>query len=181
MARKRVDGGFTSFFVTVGTTSFDELMKGMDSEDFLVALKKLGCTELTVQRGRGNYVPSVLQDACSRHGVAFDCYRFKPTLTDDMNRADVIISHCGAGSVLESVSLRKFLIVVVNTTLQGNHQTELADAMAGQGWCISTEPQRLLGDLEDLATAGNLKNRLKPYPEADPTIFSGVVDSLFEF
>ena len=45
-----------------------------------------------------------------------------------MKRADMIISHCGAGSVLEAISLRKFLIVVVNSTLQGNHQTELADA-----------------------------------------------------
>ncbi len=42
---------------------------------------------------------------CLREKAALDCrwYRFKPTLQEDMARADVVISHAGAGSVMEAL------------------------------------------------------------------------------
>jgi len=36
-----------------------------------------------------------------------------------MNKSSLIISHCGAGSILEALEMEKPLIVVVNDTLQG--------------------------------------------------------------
>lgn len=40
-----------------------------------------------------------------REQAVMDCqwYRFKPTLHDDMARADVVVSHAGAGSVMEAL------------------------------------------------------------------------------
>ena len=93
----------------------------------------------------------------------------------------MIISHCGAGSVLEAISLRKFLIVVVNSTLQGNHQTELADALAAKKYCLSTEPNMLISALGEIGKRGDIKRSIEPYPTADSSLFSNVVDSLFEW
>ena len=37
-----------------------------------------------------------------------------------MNKSSLIISHCGAGSILEALEMEKPLIVVVNDSLQGS-------------------------------------------------------------
>lgn len=172
---------FKDFFVTVGTTDFDELLERIDNAEFPQLLKAFGCRTLTVQRGRGLYVFNKLESACEDAGIELSVYRFKATLAEDMSKAHAIISHCGAGTVLESVSLKKFLLVVVNPTLQGNHQRELADAMAEQGWCIATEPNNLFDELSALASSGDPMLKIKPYPEAEPKLFSKLIDSLFDF
>lgn len=38
-----------------------------------------------------------------QEGISCDSYRYKPTLQDDMKRADLIISHAGAGSIMEAL------------------------------------------------------------------------------
>ena len=44
-------------FVTVGTTSFDSLVKAVDTEQVQEALLKKGYTHLVIQMGRGSYIP----------------------------------------------------------------------------------------------------------------------------
>ncbi|GMG15312.1 unnamed protein product [Phytophthora fragariaefolia] len=51
---------------------------------------------------------------------------------------DLVISHVGAGSIMDGLALKKKLVVVVNTALMDNHQTELAEAMADQKYCLQT-------------------------------------------
>ena len=55
---------------------------------------------------------------------------------DDLREASLVLSHAGAGSILETLSLRKFLVVVVNEELINNHQYELASKMAEEGYCL---------------------------------------------
>ena len=43
-----------------------------------------------------------------------------------MRNASLIISHAGAGSIMEGLSLNKLMLVVINSSLMVNHQTELA-------------------------------------------------------
>ena len=45
-------------FVTVGTTKFEDLVKGMDTEVVLEALVSAGYTNLVLQIGRGQYEPT---------------------------------------------------------------------------------------------------------------------------
>lgn len=45
-------------FVTVGTTSFDSLVRAVDTREVREALFKKGYTDLVIQMGRGSYIPS---------------------------------------------------------------------------------------------------------------------------
>lgn len=44
-------------FVTVGTTSFDELIKSVNSQKVLDFLVEMGFDEIVYQIGRGSYIP----------------------------------------------------------------------------------------------------------------------------
>lgn len=45
-------------FVTVGTTSFDALVRAVDTYEFKEELSTKGYTHLLIQMGRGSYVPT---------------------------------------------------------------------------------------------------------------------------
>ncbi|KAJ8407173.1 hypothetical protein AAFF_G00288490 [Aldrovandia affinis] len=109
-------------FVTVGTTSFDELIECVTSEEATQVLSALGYEKLVLQVGRGSVVP----DAGSFAGLQVDVFRFKGSIAEDMRDADLVISHAGAGSCLEALGARRPLLVVVNDRLMDNHQLELA-------------------------------------------------------
>jgi len=50
-----------SVFVTVGTTSFDALVKAVDSVEVQDILLQSGYQKLTIQIGRGSYTPNKLE------------------------------------------------------------------------------------------------------------------------
>jgi beta-1,4-N-acetylglucosaminyltransferase len=91
--------------------------------------------------------------------MEWEIYRFKPSLEQDMNDAHLIISHAGAGSIMEGLSkcrdansnmsqneiAMKKLVVVINDRLMHNHQTELAEALEKRGYLfVLSSPQQLL-------------------------------------
>lgn len=45
-------------FVTVGTTSFDSLVKAVDTQEVKDQLSRKGYTHLLIQMGRGVYIPT---------------------------------------------------------------------------------------------------------------------------
>ena len=45
-------------FVTVGTTSFDALVKAVDTREVKEELSRRGYTDILIQMGRGSYIPS---------------------------------------------------------------------------------------------------------------------------
>lgn len=45
-------------FVTVGTTSFDALVRAVDTREVREALFRKGYADLVIQMGRGSYTPS---------------------------------------------------------------------------------------------------------------------------
>jgi beta-1,4-N-acetylglucosaminyltransferase len=172
-----------NLFITVGTTEFDQLVREIDNVEFIRIVKDSGFSSVTVQMGRGVHEPSILSISCTE--LLVEVYRFKPTLDDDMRRADLIISHCGAGSILEAVKYEKELIVVVNTSLQDNHQTELADAMSEAGYCVATVPSQLRKVLqarrENQVFPLHPKKKMTDIPITDPSHFCKAVSDMYDF
>ena len=165
---------FDRVFVTVGTTEFNELVDELDGENFLQFLHMKGCRYLTLQLGRGK-LPSLMESLCEKYHIAFQWYRFKDNLQDDLHRATLIISHAGAGTIMECLEMKKILIVCVNTTLMNNHQTELAEEMALQKYCIATVPEKLVNTLSE-----EFHTQLRAYPDTDFHIFPKYLNALFQ-
>lgn len=91
-----------------------------------------------------------------------------------MNRADLIITHCGAGSILEVLHLRKRAIGVINDKLLDNHQIELADAMENDKYMvIARTPQ----DLVNVLTSCRWDER-RIYPDPEPNLFLNELSTL---
>jgi len=157
-------------FVTVGTTQFDKLVNAMTSPVAMDWMASQGYDRLTIQHGRGK-APSFVD------GTELQChaYDFKDSLEDDICSADLIVSHAGAGTIMEVLgrSDRKKLIVTINTDLMDNHQLELANAMAERGYLMVVEcPERLLDD----GTVNGAWRRIAefepvPHPGGDDTSF----------
>ena len=98
------------------------------------------------------------------HRVQLRYFRFKPSLTDDMDRADIIICHAGAGTLLEALSLtspserksssnQKIINAVINSKLMDNHQSELADELEMRGHISVTRNCESIWTNEDGAKA----------------------------
>ncbi|XP_069895995.1 LOW QUALITY PROTEIN: UDP-N-acetylglucosamine transferase subunit ALG13 [Dipodomys merriami] len=116
-------------FVTVGTTSFDELIACVSAQDSLRIIQSLGYSRLILQIGRGTVIPKPF----STESFTLDVYRYKDSLKEDFQLADLVISHAGAGSCLETLEKGKPLVVVVNEKLMNNHQLELAKQLHKEG------------------------------------------------
>lgn len=102
--------------VTVGTTKFVDLIDIVLNN--LVDLTRVYDT-VTIQTGLMElnddyeYIPNL---------KIFD---FIDHL--DINQYDVILCHCGTGSILEGLSNNKKVVAIVNKTLKDDHQSETAE------------------------------------------------------
>jgi UDP-N-acetylglucosamine transferase subunit ALG13 len=87
-------------FVTVGSTKFDALVAAVFTEQVLLSLHRKGYTKLVVQCGNSAFelAESVKNGeivSVSRWGVEIEFWRFKDSLNEEFERADLIISHAG--------------------------------------------------------------------------------------
>ncbi|KAF9951666.1 N-acetylglucosaminyldiphosphodolichol N-acetylglucosaminyltransferase catalytic subunit alg13 [Mortierella alpina] len=157
-------------FVTVGSTRFDRLVAVAASASFLQLVHQLGYTHLILQHGKS---PITLHTPATPSEEAHLApYSYKSSLQEDMENADLIISHAGSGSILEALRLKKRLIVVVNEDLMDNHQQELGSALHGQKYLVCTS----VSGLEDTLKAREYES-LIPFPDPDPTRFANFLDS----
>lgn len=92
-------------FVTVGTTKFDDLIKKID----ILASKKLIKEKVLMQIGEGKYIPKYSE-----------WFRYKPSLDSYYKKASLVISHSGAGTLLELINKKKKTIVVINPDVVKN-------------------------------------------------------------
>ena len=78
-------------------------------------------------------IPTEDDNNCTRLYVKW--YRFQPSLLQDMKRADIILCHAGAGTLMEAMAIRRnqklppIINAVINSTLMNNHQSELAEEL----------------------------------------------------
>jgi UDP-N-acetylglucosamine transferase subunit ALG13 len=114
-------------FVTVGSTQFNDLIETVDTPRVIAALRTCGYSKLSLQIGAGAHEPR------TRRGVDWSAqpshtflsfvyfiiiivhlfrFRYKPSLSNDMRDADLIIGHAGSGTITEALRLGKPMVVV---------------------------------------------------------------------
>lgn len=143
-------------FITVGSTKFDALVQAVLSQPVLPALRLRGYTSLIIQYGKSAVTldsnTSTTGDSTIRRlqkdGVDIEMWTFKPSLDEEYDRADLVISHAGmlcvqdfpflfllliiltgSGTIIDVLRKGKWLIVIPNPTLMDNHQEDLASAL----------------------------------------------------
>ncbi|KAI4244899.1 MAG: hypothetical protein L6R40_002805 [Gallowayella cf. fulva] len=187
-------------FVTIGATAaFDQLLKAVLTSRFLQALHASGYTTLLLQYGKNghgilnDFDAAVAAGKATKHGIEISGFDFnKLGLGQEMwsvkaanDRTEgVVISHAGSGSILDALRIEVPLIVVPNTSLLHNHQVDLAEELAKQGYLVH-------GRLDDLpralAEADVLRKTQRAWPPpnrgADPSGrgLAGVMDEEMGF
>ncbi|KAF4707629.1 hypothetical protein FOZ62_015646, partial [Perkinsus olseni] len=162
--------------LAVGTTKFDSLVQSVCEPDFLDFLHdKLGTKEVVIQYGNSStgtlkVYEEVKQAAVD--GMAIHGYSLKPEgINDDIRQADLVISHAGAGSIMDTLKVSRergnerkpILCIVCNKALMGNHQQELANAMRPYA-LVANGPEELETVLSSLKDS---PPKLKVYQEPD--------------
>jgi beta-1,4-N-acetylglucosaminyltransferase len=175
-----------TIFITVGTTLFEALIECVVNPFFLNQIALHGFNRVVIQYGKGK-TPTIggsnnnpngafqneiiegqrkgiyqVKDTNDENSqVEWEIYRFKSSLEEDMNKADLIISHAGAGSIMEGLEhcrrrnhdlcLKcgnehfKKLVVVINDELMDNHQCELAYALEKRKYLyVLSKPEMFL-------------------------------------
>lgn len=164
---------FRNVFITVGTTSFDELIAEVNARA-VAALKQLGCKRLVVQYGRGESAPTMDQELFE--GIDLEMYGLRSSITPDIQAADLVIGHAGAGTCLEVLKAGKPLIIVINDTLMDNHQTELSRSLTSQGIVASC----FVPDLTKTLLTFN-PQKLKKLMPGHPELFQEQLDRLLGY
>lgn len=141
-----------SLFVTVGSTSFSALTDFLAQPDVQKALLDCNIAQVTIQYGA--HKPRLSSDQKSSDCPTLTTFAYAPSLRKHIQDATLIISHAGAGTILEVIDMGKPLIVVVNSALMNDHQTELATAMNDRNCCrvirddaISTDLLQTIADM----------------------------------
>lgn len=172
--------------VTVGSTKFDDLMRHTDTPAFFSSLKLRGIRRCLIQKGRSDYVfttlvPSVvaptIDPGCVHgtcEGVEVEIFSYRPFLQDILRSAELVVSHAGAGTILEALAHRTALVVVPNTKLMSNHQLQLARSLAEERYLFLVTADKLCDDLQRLDTSS-----LFPFPEQNEVATMDVFRRLF--
>lgn len=118
-------------------------------------------------------------DAETEQGVELKLFQFAPDLRSYIRSADVVISHAGSGTILDTLRMKPntpALVVVPNTSLMDNHQVELAEALGNENYLTVGSEDSLA---EDVARACRTKR--EAFPDFDPSRFTSIVDEAMQF
>jgi beta-1,4-N-acetylglucosaminyltransferase len=153
-------------FITVGTTNFINLIQLIvESKKLHLFLMSHGYHQLILQAGKLGW--DWISEWTRLHSIPFTwsetqqlmfnlvsgldliVYDYAPTLIPHMEKSSLIITHAGAGCVLEALRTplveeapfpgRK-IVVVTNPALQDNHQIELATELHLRNYVVSCTP-----------------------------------------
>ncbi|KAF9036601.1 glycosyltransferase 28 [Panaeolus papilionaceus] len=168
-------------FVTVGSTKFDKLIQAIFSEEVLSSLKERGYTHLIVQCGNSAFdmadkIVGGREESLEIVGVHIEFWQYKPSLEKCYEKADLVISHAGSGTIVDVLRMGKVMIVVPNNTLADNHQEELASALQEMQYLKSTGVENLAQTIREFDPTA-----FEPFPPFEPSRFARVIDEAFGF
>ena len=109
-------------FITVGSTDFDALVQAVDE-----LMPSLAGYSGIVQIGHGDYIPRNLP-----------WFRFDSSLSAYYEHASLVIAHGGLATTMEVLRRQVPLVSVSNPDRYDNHQDDLLEIMARDGylsWC----------------------------------------------
>lgn len=140
-------------FVTVGTTAFEGLAKAADALD----LKE----EIIIQIADGKYVPKN-----HKH------FRYSENFNDYIDRAEVVVTHGGAGTLFQLINSGKRVVGIANNERNDLHQPDILKKLSDEGhiiWC------RDLGQIERDIKRAKTKNFV-PYKAPQSTIIDEIIE-----
>lgn len=154
--------------VTVGSTQFDGLIRAVDKPEFLHFLQRLKIKRLQVQRGKGSYWPANLVDShhVLEQQLEVEVVEYLPDLPSHLRKAALVVSHAGAGTILDCLTAGRRLVVVPNEELMANHQIQLGDALQRRDVLFCFRSGELLNRLQDADF-----NALCRFPEQNSPVF----------
>ncbi|KAH9808808.1 family 1 glycosyltransferase [Melampsora americana] len=127
--------------ISVGSTSFNELIQSILSTETLNSIIKLNITSIIIQHGSCSpLIPSYLIP--STQSNQFNYKTLLLTFHDYINQIDpylhtskLVITHAGSGSILASLGLnfnlhQRFLIFIPNHHLMDSHQSDLIEEIS---------------------------------------------------
>ncbi|XP_055388971.1 UDP-N-acetylglucosamine transferase subunit ALG13 homolog [Condylostylus longicornis] len=173
--------------VTVGTTSFDALIRVVDTAAFHHIAKGHGFGRAIFQIGTGNLLPNgfgveginplVRKSETSQNQrqqyLNVTVYRFSQNWIEDLQNADLVIGHAGAGTILEVLRMNKHLLVVINESLMENHQRQIGDKLEAGGYLYTATPSTLLSVFESL-----MSKKFKSWPKASTSPLYAIIENL---
>lgn len=166
------NSGITAF-ATVGTTRFDLFVQRLDDPQVQTALRGIGIDKLVVQKGNSSVSPQSRVE-----GMKVEAFEFAHGLQSYFDSASLVLSHAGSGSILEALRAKvPHIIVVVNELLMDNHQAEVAEEMARQGYVTCCTVSTLLRAIQaaDIRTPPS-----KEFPRPQPQLITRVVRDALE-
>lgn len=132
-------------FVTVGTTAFDSLIRQVD----IIAVESK--IKFVCQIAHGRYTP--------KH---CDFFRFKPSLKDDLRKANIVIAHGGAGTLFELMKMETKVIAVPNLDRIDAHQTDLINALASRNHIMACHKVSNLREALNMVEKVNFSKYISP-------------------
>ncbi|PUU75257.1 glycosyl transferase [Tuber borchii] len=163
-----------TILVTTGATSpFPSLLSAALSAPFLATLQSLGYTSLRIQYGDCQKLFQNLSTAAlpSCGSIEVTGFNFTDDLRTEVAHAELVISHAGSGSILDTLRFQKRLVVVVNSELMDNHQKELAEELGGVGYLV----EGFVENLHEAVTKAETF-QFKHFPASGSEKFCSILD-----
>lgn len=198
-----------SILVTTGATiTFTTLLEQITNHEVIKSLILLNVSHLTIQygnetRGGVNISTSIFEDILSKSDLlakldlrdtsspctssksytspafTLEVLPFTSDINSFIHKADIVISHAGTGSIIDTLRLQKNLIVITNDTLMNNHQTEIANEFSLANYCVAFSTSQIVpGPSAFISTIEKLLNNsitLTPFPPPSSNVIASIV------
>ena len=159
--------------ITVGTTKFENLIKAIDNDNFYSMIINNGFNKIIIQKGYGEYKP--INYKKFENKIKIQVSEIINNFENVIKSSELVISHGGAGIILESLKNKKKVIVCVNDELMDNHQVELASSLHNESYVHYCKD--LSNIVEETNQILSEPSKIKEYPEFNYDIIPNAIYS----